>query len=343
MAHQRRILPSFLLVLLQLLAIAAMATTGFWLLSAISTSGASNWVLRIGACIFLLFNCVVVRFMKSSVLAWSGMGMNLLTIALFVVLILKSKNEDPTQTTYYYRPSEAGMLYILTGIMAASVVFQFLFKLIYRRGDKVFTLCSGGIDSVRIDEHDYVEIDGELIELHDVGQKPLVHTGCGPGIVPAWLMRITAFTLIPLALLVFMLGAGIMIATSESKDPVYIKARGSMAYLYFENAAVLLIWSIFANFISFRFSSRRRLLLFILCSLSYIIYTIAIYGLVMKIASTLSNPGALLSGFLLVPGGACLAWTGFAIWALTYRRLFDHSCCLCLRAKFKDLGHCVVA
>lgn len=336
-----RVLPSLIHLTLQLLAIAQMVCSVFWLNSRTMQTNSTIWALRITTMVFLLVNCTIVRFMKSDVIAWAGMAMNAMPITLISVLLKGAISRPPAHHPMAYRPSEKAMCITMLALVCSTLLLQIIFKLIHR-GEEAWSICSGDLTSHQMDDHDYLEIDGELLELPDVRPEVSLHTRCSGGVVLCWFMRILSVLFLPLAMGFFLIGIGIHMNATERNDPPVRIAKQSIAEQNLQQAIALVIFGLFALFSSFRFSSRRRLLVIVLLAVGFLIYTIFQYLIVRQIADSVPNIGALLSGFFWISVAITAGWTACAAFLLRQSQLFDNSCCVCFKLDFEQLGHCVV-
>lgn len=337
-----RVMPSILNCTLQLLAIAQMICSVFWLNSRTMQTNSTIWALRITTMVFLLVNCIIVRFMKSDVIAWAGMAMNAMPITLLSVLLKGAISRPAGRHPMAYRPSEKAMCITMLALVCATLLIQIIFKLLYRSED-AFSLCSGDLTSQTIDDHDYVEINGELLPLPDVRPEVQLHTQCSGGVVLCWFMRIFSVLFMPLGMFFFLIGIGIYMNSTEGKNEELTFALQSIAEQNLQQAIALTIFGLFALFSSFRFSSRRRLLLVIIIAAGFIVYTIFQYLIVKQIAGSVPNPGQILSGFFWISVFISSGWTLCGALLLRKPELFDNSCCVCFKLEFEQLGHCVVA
>jgi hypothetical protein len=337
-----RVVPSVLLVVVQVLAIASASLVPFFVSAAIPTPGPTIAALRFSVAILVFMNCVTVRFMSAKVIAWSGFGLNLLVTALLAVLLRLPSPVDRKSNPNLPRLADVALTSVMLGFSGVTVLLQLVFLILYRSG-RLFSLCSGDIDSINIDENDYFEVDGHLLQLQNVTPSKDVHTKCGPGMVPAWLMRIIAFSYMPLSILFIILSIGVVTAASDSKDQHVLEMTRAVSQIYLEQGLVCFSWSIFTLFIAFRFSSRRRLCLFIFIGFIVLIYSMVNYYYVISLRASVQNPGPLIPGFLILNAAVTAVWCAMAAWAVRHRQIFDHSCCLCFQIRSEGLGHCVVA
>lgn len=335
-------MPSILNCTLQLLAIAQMICSVFWLNSRTMQTNSTIWALRITTMVFLLVNCIIVRFMKSDVIAWAGMAMNAMPITLLSVLLKGAISRPAARGPMAYRPSEKAMCITMLALVCATLLLQIIYKLLYR-SEEAFSLCSGDLSSQQIDDHDYLEINGELLLLPDVRPEVQLHTQCTSGVVLCWLMRFFSVLFMPLGMIFFLSGIGIYMNSSEGHNKELTIALQSIAEQNLQQAIALTIFGLFALFSSFRFSSRRRLLLVVIVAFGFTVYSIFQYLIVKQIAGSVENPGQTLSGLFWVSVVVSAGWALCASFLLRKPELFDNSCCVCFKIEFEQLGHCVVA
>lgn len=341
MEDRPNVIPSIINCTLQLLAAFIMVANVFWLNARTMQSSSTVWALRILTTVFLFINCIIVRFMKSDVVAWAGMAMNGMPLVLISVLLRGALRRPPAKLSYVFRPNESVMCIIMLSLVVATLLLQICLKTIYKRGPLV-TLCSGDLDSNEYDDYDYLEIDGELLQLHDVRPPRQLHTKCSSGVVVCWIMRVTSVLFIPTAL-VFFLGAIAIALKANQEEKNITQAQISVAEQSVQHGIALISLGIFALFSSFRFSSRRRLLLVASFGILFVIYAIFQFFLVHKIAGTVeADIGPTRSGFHFLSAGIVTTWVASALFSLRYPELFDDSCCICYNMNFEQLGHCVV-
>jgi hypothetical protein len=345
---------SVLLVTMQLLAIALLALLPFEFFSVSSFQGPGAWTIRIVFSILLLFNTVVMRFMLVNVMAWVGMAAHLVAIGLMALLFSWTKHPRGDHHHFLYVPHDNFMLIALMSLSGCTFLLQVLFRLVLRN-ENPFSLCSGGL-GLSFESVEYELIDDEEtpltqddshiqgLELMSDQKIPLQSKqGCNRGIMAAWTMRICSIVMTASCLWFLLVATGIAITNSESKDPLYIKGHSAIVIIDFWYSAAILVWSVFLHFGSWRWSSRRRLLLFIVISFLFLAYTITSYIYNEHINHALGRSGSIANASYFLPAVFQIVWTIAAITSLFSRTAFDYSCCSCFRLRFSGMGQCAVA
>lgn len=343
-----RVLPTLLLVMTQLLAFTLLSASGFWILSETARSHAGLKIaLRSLIAVFAMVNCGTSRFLTLRVLSWLGMALNLVMLGFAAALVgIAGSPTLPDRTAKFYpHPSEHTFAVFILSLVVLTIVLQLAFKAVYK-GDSVFSLFTGDLTLERSTYEKYDAIDdGSTLPINHSVQPDrgsTIHTQCRVETVPAWFMRLASLLIFASGALMFMLGVGVSIASSESRDQYYLDGKAAITSIYMQNGIVQIIFAFVALFVSIRFSSRRRLLVVICAALMLLVTSIVHFSQVRHIEEMLihnsanGRSGDNVPGFLWLGFGFVTLWALFASWALKYRVLFDNSFLMCIKCQCED-------
>ena len=347
--YPRRMLPSLLLVSAQALSFALVSACGFWVFS----DNYKKLGFRTAIAMLSLLNCGTSRYLASgaaAALSWLGVALNFVSLGLCARVVhhacaTSSSGCDKPDHIFFPHPNEYQFAIFILSLIVITTILQLAFKVVASRSagsQSLFSLFSGDLTLDIVSEEqllDHHEAD-TLLPINNNRSSSLqgtglIHTQCRVEVIPAWFMRILSVLIILSGTLMFLLGVGVAISSSESKDQYYLDGTSAITIIYVQNGAVQWLFALVALFVSVRFSSRRRLLVVIAAAIMVVITSIVHFGQVMHIKHMILH-GEQVPGFLFVGATFTTLWALSATWALKYKNLFDNSVMCCFKCKVQE-------